>query len=37
MQYLAITWTNADLLSITPLRTKLSDIWIKIEQFSGKK
>ena len=29
-----ITWTNADLLSIKPLGTYLSEIWIKIQSFS---
>ena len=29
----AITWTNADLLSIGPLGTYLSEIWIKIQSF----
>ena len=28
----AITWTNAGLLSIGPLRTNFSEIWIKIKQ-----
>ena len=30
----AITWTNADLLSIRPLGTNFSEIWIKIQKFS---
>ena len=30
----AITWTNADLLSIGPLGTNFSEIRIKIEIFS---
>ena len=29
----AITWTNADLLSIRTLGTKSSEIWIEIENF----
>ena len=29
----AITWTNADLLPIGPLETKLSEIEIKIQNF----
>ena len=31
-----ITWTNADLL-LKPLGTNSSEIWIRIQQFSGKK
>ena len=31
---LAITWTNADLLSIGTVGTNLSEIWIKIRRFS---
>ena len=34
---LAITWTNAHLLSIGPFGTKFSEIWIKIQNFSFKK
>ena len=30
----AITWTNAALLSIGPLWTNFSEIWIKIQKFS---
>ena len=30
----AITWTNADLLSIGPLGTKFSELWFKIHDFS---
>ena len=30
----AITWTSADLLSIEPLWTNFSEIWIKIQNFS---
>ena len=30
----AITWTNADLLSIGPLGTNFIEIWIKIQKFS---
>ena len=30
----AITWTNAALLSIIPLRTNYSEIWINIQNFS---
>ena len=30
----AITWTNSDILSIRPLRTNFSEIWIKIQNFS---
>ena len=33
----AITWTNADLLSIGPVGTNFSDIWIEILIFSFKK
>ena len=33
----AITWTNAFLLSIRPLRTNFSEIWIKIQNFSLRK
>ena len=29
----AITWTNAHLLPIGPLRTNLSEIWIEIKKF----
>ena len=32
-----ITQTNADLLSIGPLGTNFSEIWIKIQDFSFKK
>ena len=32
-----ITWTNVDLLIIRPLGTNISEIWIKIQQFSLKK
>ena len=32
-----ITWTNADLLSIGPFWTYLSEIWIIIQTFSFKK
>ena len=30
----AITWTNVDFLSIGPLGTNFSEIWIKIQNFS---
>ena len=30
----AITWTNADLLSIVPLGMNFSEIWIEIQSFS---
>ena len=30
----AITWTSADLLSIGPLGTNFSEIWIKLQNFS---
>ena len=30
----AITWTNADLLSIGPSGTNFSEIWIKTQNFS---
>ena len=30
----AITWTNTDLLSIEPLGTHFSEIWLKISNFS---
>ena len=30
----AITWTNADFLSMGPLGVNLSEIWIKIQKFS---
>ena len=33
----AITWTNTDLLSIAPLGTNFSEIWIEILAFSFKK
>ena len=33
----AITWTNTDLLLITPVATNFSEILIKIQQFSFKK
>ena len=29
-----VTWTNAGLLSIGPLATNFSEIWIKIQKFS---
>ena len=32
-----MTWTNDDLLSIEPLLTNFSEIWIKIQWFSFKK
>ena len=32
-----ITWTNADLMSIGPFRTNLSELSIKIQQFPFKK
>ena len=34
VRWQAITWTITDLLSIAPLGTHFSDIWIKIHQFS---
>ena len=34
VRYQAITWTNADLLSIEHLRTKFSENWIETENFS---
>ena len=34
VRYQAITWTNADLLSIAHLRTKFSENWIETENFS---
>ena len=30
----AITWNNADLLSIGPIGTNFSEIWIEIQHFS---
>ena len=33
----AITWINADLLTIRPLETNFSEILIKIQRFSFKK
>ena len=33
----AITWTNADLLSVRPLGTKFNEIRIKIQNFSSMK
>ena len=33
----AITWNNAGLLSIAPLRTSFSEIWIQILNFALKK
>ena len=33
----AITWTNADLLSIRPLGRNVSETWIEIQNFSFKK
>ena len=33
----AITWTNPDLLSIGPLGTNFSEIWIEILTFPFKK
>ena len=37
VQHQAIIWTNAGSLSIWPLETKFSEVWIKIKQFSYKK
>ena len=37
MRRQAITWSNAHALSIGPLWTHFSEIWIKIENFSFKK
>ena len=37
VRHQAITWTHADLLSIRPLETNFSEIWIKIPNFSFKK
>ena len=34
VQHQAITWTNADLLSIGPLGINFSEIWIKKQKFS---
>ena len=33
VRWQAITWTNADLLSIGPIETYLSDILIKLQTF----
>ena len=33
----SITWTNADLLSIWPLGTNFSEIWIEIQNFLSTK
>ena len=37
IQRQAITWTNANLLSIEPLETNFSEIWIKVLIFSFRK
>ena len=37
IRHQAITWTNAHLLSIGPLGTNFSEIWINIQNFSFKK
>ena len=34
VRHQAITWASADLLSIRPLETNFSEIWIKVQDFS---